>query len=88
MSPTNSATPSETECGNVSLAARRLGLYGQDDGELEALIALYRTASLPADRWTMEAARFVRDLRARGDGRNLPVSKAEGTEWNVSTTPS
>jgi hypothetical protein len=55
--------PSETECGNVWQAARRFGLYGRDDVELEALIALHRTALLPADRRTIEAARFVRDLR-------------------------
>jgi hypothetical protein len=63
VTPTNSATPSETERGNVWQIARRLGLYGRDDVELEALIALHRTATLPADRWTSEAARFVRDLR-------------------------
>jgi hypothetical protein len=66
MAPTISATPSEPECGNVWQTARRLGLYGRDDVELEALIALYRTAPLPADRWTIEAAHFVRDLRREG----------------------
>lgn len=63
---TNSTTPPETECSKVWQAARRLGLYERDDTELEALIALHRSAPLPADRWTIEAAHFVRDLRREG----------------------
>jgi hypothetical protein len=66
MTPTHSATPSETDCGNVWQAARRLGLYGRGDVELEALIALHGTAPLPADRWTIEAAHFVRGIRREG----------------------
>ena len=57
------SVPSKTECGNVWQTARRLGLYGRDDVELEALIAFHRTALLAADRWTIEAAHFVRGLR-------------------------
>jgi hypothetical protein len=72
MTPTNAATLSETECSNVWQAARCLGLYGRDDVELEALIALHRTALLPADRWIIEAAHFVRDLRREAAAGTFP----------------
>jgi hypothetical protein len=50
--------------------ARRLGLYGRADDELEALIVRRRGETLLADRVTAAAARHVRDLRralAAGD---------------------
>jgi hypothetical protein len=72
MTPTNAATLSETECGNVWQTARRLGLYGRDDAELEALIASHRMASLSADWMTIEAAHFVRDLRREAAAGTFP----------------
>jgi len=63
MTSTNGATPCAVRSSDVWEAARRLGLYGQADMELEALIARHRGSLQFVDRVTVEAARFVRDLR-------------------------
>jgi hypothetical protein len=48
----------------VWAAARRLGLYGLGDAELEVLIARYRGGSATADRVAATAARYVVGLKA------------------------
>lgn len=49
--------------GAVWEAARRLGLYGLTNTELDALIVQRCEAPLLVDQVTTEAARHVRDLR-------------------------
>ena len=52
-----------SDAENIWEIARRLGLYGLSESELDAVIHRHHDSSDHADRIAAEAARYVRGLR-------------------------